>query len=209
MMREEWLQRHGALYYHFRHNDVLFCMLDTQDPVQVHRDYYSNVFSGAARVETMEEVAQRHSEVGSPNQTHRPGIQSAVTRELWDGPMPAAISPAQIDYFREVFINNADARWTVLCMHMPAWQGAENTGFDEIRSALGTRTYTAFAGHVHNYQHREIAGQHHIRLGPTGGAWVLDGDGNADHVTIVSVGDDEPTITTIRLDTLSTIYVDV
>jgi hypothetical protein len=32
LMRTEWLRRHGALHYAFRYRDVLFCMLDTQDP---------------------------------------------------------------------------------------------------------------------------------------------------------------------------------
>jgi hypothetical protein len=34
MMRDEWLRRHGALHYHFRYQDVLFLVIDTQDPPQ-------------------------------------------------------------------------------------------------------------------------------------------------------------------------------
>lgn len=34
VMREHWLTRHGVLHYHFRYRDVLFVVLDTQDPPQ-------------------------------------------------------------------------------------------------------------------------------------------------------------------------------
>jgi hypothetical protein len=34
LMRTEWTRRHGPLRYHFRHGDVLFVVLNIQDPPQ-------------------------------------------------------------------------------------------------------------------------------------------------------------------------------
>jgi hypothetical protein len=81
------------------------------------------------------------------------------------------------------------------------WQGGHHPGWERLRRALGDRPYTAFAGHVHNYQRRTQDGRDHIRLGPTGGLWVLGGpEGNFDHVTLVTMSDTEPVITNITLN---------
>ncbi|MER7276215.1 hypothetical protein ABT369_17335 [Dactylosporangium sp. NPDC000244] len=85
-------------------------------------------------------------------------------------------------------------------MHMPLWQG-NHPAWARIRAALGDRPYHAFAGHVHNYKHQHIDGNSHVRLGPTGGLWVLGGpDGNFDHVTQVTVTDNGPIVANILLD---------
>jgi hypothetical protein len=66
---------------------------------------------------------------------------------------------------------------------------------------LGNRPYTMFAGHIHNYRREVIGGRDHIRLGPTGGAWVRTGDrGNFDHVSVVRMGRGEPSIANVVLD---------
>lgn len=209
MMRDEWLTRHGMLYYHFRRGDVLFCVLDTQDPVHVHHQYYTGILTAGTGATTLEEYASDGPVRASLNSgVGRPRTQHAITRELWNGTMPIAISDEQAEYFRQVLADHADARWTVLSMHMPAWQGAVVDNYRTIVGALGDRNYTAFAGHVHNYRHQEIDGQQHIRLGPTGGAVVLDGEGNADRITVVNVGPGDPRITSFRLDTTTTVHVD-
>lgn len=149
VMREHWLARHGVLHYHFRYRDVLFVVLDTQDPPQDPED---------------------------------------IATVDWFGTMPAHISDAQVAWAEDVIHANADVRWTVLVMHIPAWQGDGHPALNRIRGALGDRPYTMFAGHTHNYRRTVIDGRDHIRLGATGGVWVHDGDeGNFDHVTAVTV----------------------
>jgi 3',5'-cyclic AMP phosphodiesterase CpdA len=163
VMREHWLARHGALHYHFRYRDVLFVVLNTQDPPQPLED-----------------------------------IEPTVD---WFGTMPARISAAQAAWAEQVINANADVRWTVLSMHMPAWQGDGHPALDRIRTALGDRPYTMFAGHTHNYRRSVIDGRDHIRLGNTGGVWVYDGDeGNWDHVTAVTVTPHGLTIANVVLD---------
>ncbi len=166
VMRAEWLRRHGALHYAFRFHDVLFCMLDTQDP--------------------------------PPEPADEPWDEPDFD---WNGTMPARISDEQVAWAEGVIAEHADARWAVLCMHMPAWQGKGHPGLDRIRRALGDRPYTAFAGHVHNYQRTVLSGRDHVRLGPTGGCWVLDGeDGNFDHVAWITMTAHGPRLANIVLD---------
>jgi 3',5'-cyclic AMP phosphodiesterase CpdA len=190
LMRDEWLRRHGLLHYHFRYADVLFLVLDTSDPPQALEDVAGDL--------TPERLAELHA--------LRDADPEAVRREFealadWDSTMPADISEEQIGYFERVLAQHTDARWTFVCMHIPAWQGQGHGALDRLYSALGTRPYTMFAGHIHNYQRRVIHGRDHIRLGPTGGAWVLSGDeGNFDHITIVRMTPSGPRIANLVLD---------
>jgi hypothetical protein len=72
---------------------------------------------------------------------------------------------------------------------------------DRLRTALGDRPYTVFAGHVHNYQRRIIDGRDHIRLGPTGGAWVRTIEqGNFDHVSLIRMTSNRPAIANVVLE---------
>lgn len=159
-MRQEWLRRHGALHYHYRHRDVLFLVLDTQDPPQ-----------------TLEQIMGES--------TDGRGVAGGLD---WNGTLPANLGDEQVAWAEQVIADNRDVRWTVLSMHMPAWQGDGHPALSRIRRALDGRPYTAFAGHVHNYRRAVIDGREHIRLGPTGGTWVLGGDeGNFDHLAWVTV----------------------
>jgi hypothetical protein len=86
-------------------------------------------------------------------------------------------------------------------MHMPAWQGESHPALDLLRTALGRRPYTVFAGHCHNYQHTTIDERDHIRLGTSGGLRVLAGqDGDFDHVTLVTMTAAGPRIANIGLE---------
>ncbi|MFN8027449.1 MAG: metallophosphoesterase [Acidimicrobiia bacterium] len=184
-MAAVWDARYGCRYYHFRYDDVLFLVVDTQDPPF---DLPPEALAGlrAFDVQIQKEPARMR--------------RLAEQYFDWEGKAPANVSDEQHEYFERVLAEHADARWTFVCMHMPMWQG-EHPAWDRLRAALGDRPYTAFAGHVHNYQRRVIDDRDHIRLGPTGGLWVLGGpDGNFDHVTLVTMTDTEPVITGITLN---------
>lgn len=190
LMRQEWLRRHGLLHYYFRYADVLFLVLDTSDPPQLPGEVAGDL--------TPERLAELHA--------LRDSDPEAVRREFealadWDSTVPADISDEQLAYFERVLAEHADVRWTFVCMHIPAWQGDGHPGLDRLYAALGGRPFTVIAGHIHNYQRRVIHGRDHIRLGPTGGAWVLGGsEGNFDHVTLVRMTDTGPRIANLVLD---------
>lgn len=194
VMRREWLHRHGLLHYHFRVDDVLFLVVDTSDPPQDLTE-----FGGSGEHElTAERLAELHAMRDSDPEALRRQFEAMAD---WDATMPAAVSEEQIEYFEAVLAEHADVRWTMVCMHIPAWQGEGNHAIDRLRAALGQRPYTMFAGHVHNYRHQVIDGRDHIRLGPCGGAWVRTGDtGNFDHVSLVRMQGGEPTIANVMLD---------
>ena len=113
---------------------------------------------------------------------------------------------AQQAWFAEVLKRNADARWTFVFMHKPAWIFAdadhEQTGWNGIERALGDRKYTVFAGHVHNYARFVRNGRDHIMLATTGGASKLRGkaDGEFDQIVWVTMKDSEPVIANLLLD---------
>lgn len=87
---------HGALHHHFRHRDVLFVVLDTQDPPQ-----------------TLDEITMGAGEGHTPD---------------WNGTMPANLGEEQVAWAEQVIAEHADVRWTVLVLHIPAWQGHGHPG---------------------------------------------------------------------------------
>lgn len=184
-MEARWDQRYGPRYYHFRFADVLFLMVDTQDPPF---DLPPEALAGLREFD----ASVRRDPVR---------LRSTVERFLdWEGTQPANLSDEQHEYLEAVLRDHDDARWTFVCMHMPMWQN-DHPAWQRLQRALGDRPYTAFAGHVHNYQRRVLGGRDHIRMGPTGGMWVLGGpDGNFDHVTHVTMTDAAPVVTSITLN---------
>ena len=57
-----------------------------------------------------------------------------------------------------------------------------------------------FAGHAHNYQITQRNGRDYIRLGTTGGVLHHVGTGNMDHITWVTMADEEPIISNLLLN---------
>ncbi len=198
-MSADWLQRYGALNYHFRFRDVLFLVLNTQDPPQRASD-----FAGVDQPADGEEP-ERELDLGKLQREHAADprafakrIEVAIDSE---GRQAAHLSAEQADWAAGVVREHADARWTIILMHIPAWQGGLHPGLAQIRDALAGRPYTAFAGHLHNYQRRVIDGHEHIRLGPTGGCWVTTReDGNFDHISWVTMTAQGPQIANLVLD---------
>lgn len=119
---------------------------------------------------------------------------------------PYRFSAAQQTWLDDVLKRNADARWTFVFMHKPAWVFAdadpEQTGWNAVERALGDRKYTVFAGHVHNYARFVRNGRDHIMLATTGGASKLRGkaDGEFDQIVWVTMKGDEPVIANLLLD---------
>jgi 3',5'-cyclic AMP phosphodiesterase CpdA len=198
VMQQEWLRRYGALYYHFRYQDVLFLVLDTQDPPQTASDFkkLGDIAGDGGEAGAVKLDALRRLWETDPFEFAK-SMERAVDSE---GAQPARLSEAQLDWAETTLRAHADARWTVLLMHMPIWQG-EHPGFQRIRAALTGRRYSAFAGHLHNYQRRLIDRREHIRLGPTGGAWVTTAaEGNFDHITVVTITGDGVKVVNLVVD---------
>lgn len=179
-----WRQRYGPTYFSWRHEDALFCVLDTQDPPA---DYADPVLA---------ELGGRRTGPRAPQQVR----QELERLHDWNGTQPANLSDPQLEQLEDTLAEHRDVRWTFLCMHMPLWQG-DHPAWRRIRRSLGDRRYSAYAGHVHNYRHSRLNGMSHIRLGPTGGSWVLPGpEGNFDHVTVVTLTNSGPELANVLLE---------
>lgn len=208
VMRDLWLARHGALDYHFRYRDVLFLVVDTQDPprplIQMMRpsgdtklpDSLAELIATGEGLDEQDLIAEMHRLLAQD-----PGAFQSLMKGNEEGTQPASLSDAQLDRLVSAVEEHQDVAWTVLLMHMPMWQGEGHPGLDRIRAALGDRPYTAFAGHTHNYRHGVVDGRDHVRLGSTGGVRMASTpDGDFDHVSWVSMTPSGPTVANLVLD---------
>jgi len=185
VMAQVWKERRGRDYYHFVYGDVLFLAINTE------RD------QGPASPEA-ETALRRLFALGRSD----PETATRIATEAFSKqPFAADLGEDQVAYFERAIAENPDARHTFLLMHKPIWQGEGSPELDRIEAALGDRPFTAFAGHVHNYERFEIGSNLHIRLGTTGGTWVVPGmPGSFDHVTLITMTDEGPSIANLVLD---------
>ena len=184
LSREIWAERYGPTYYHFRHRDVLFLVLDTEDTAPQDRSEIAR-----ARAEAVEiyksEGREAFAETAYAKHPHR----SAGT-----------VSKAQSDYFLSVISRNPDVRWTFLFLHKPAWLRETEENFAAIETALSDRPYTVFNGHVQAYGYEERFGRDYIQLATTGGEQFPDLGLSEDHITLVTVFNDGVDVANLMLN---------
>jgi len=186
--QQVWKDRYGATYYHFIYKNVLFVVLDTEDPPR-------------EAPPGMKEKLDLYNRL----QTEDPAKAEAMLKEFMSDESvvaglakPVEFSAAQVAYLKKVLEKNKNVRWTFLFMHEPAWE--KSTGnFKEIAKLLKGRNHTFFAGHLHYYDYKKINGADHITMGPTGASFHHEGPGNVDHITWVTMTKSGPQIANIAL----------
>ncbi len=195
-MLDIWKRRAGSPYYFFIYKNVLFLVLDTDDPPISSHDILSRLFPEPAKVIEMERMLE-----SDPRRADE--LISAQIEKLKmpaGEVIPASVSEEQANWARHTISAHRDVRWTMVLMHKPAWlYRSESNHFPEIQSALSSHPYTVFAGHEHYYQHEVIDGHDYFRLGTTGGDWIRKGPGSVDHITWVTVGKNGPHVANIRV----------
>ncbi len=101
---------------------------------------------------------------------------------------------SMIDFVRRDLAQAEDARHTFLFMHKPMWRDSRYANdWTEILSALGTRRYSAFAGHWHTLELDDTLPGRHMVVAATGGGLrpsPLKELGRFDHYTKVTVDGD-------------------
>lgn len=187
--QQMWRERHGATYYHFVYNDVLFLALDSEDN------------SRPEVPPTMKESIETYNRL----QTEDPEAAKKMLAEFMSDEAVIAVLTKPVDFpedqvawIRQVLEENADVRWTFLFMHEPAWDNPSES-FKEIQSMLQGRNFTWYAGHLHYYDYDKIDGDEYITMGPAGASFHHDGPGNVDHMTWVTMTDEGPQIGNIAL----------
>jgi len=117
-----------------------------------------------------------------------------------DAQISGDIGIPQKDYFLEVIKNNQDVDWTFLFMHKPIWLKEEEPEFFAIEAALTKRPYTLFNGHLHTYSYNKRKERDYIMLGTTGGRQRTKEKNSFDHVTLVTVDKNGPSIVNLKLE---------
>ena len=187
VMADVWRERHGPTYYHFVYRDVLFLVLNSEDPPRSAPD-------------DIEEKIELYNRLQSedPEKAKAMLDEFMVTVASYLG-KPANFSDEQVAYVEKALEQHADVRWTFLFMHEPAWKNPSEN-FLAIEQLLQGRDYTFLAGHLHYYEIEERFDRDYITMGPAGASFHKDGPGNVDHVLWVSMTEDGPLIAQITLD---------
>jgi len=186
--QQVWRKRHGATYYSFVYKNVLFLVLDSEDPPR-------------AAPEGMEQKIEEYNRL----QTEDPARAQAMLAEFMSDEAvvaalgkPVDFNDAQIAFVKQALAQHPDVRWTFVFLHEPAWENP-SASFKEIQQLLQARRHTFFAGHLHYYDYDEIDGREYITMGPAGASFHLEGPGNVDHIAWVTMTDDGPQVANIAL----------
>ena len=199
-MRKIWRERFGADYYHFVYKDVLFIVLNTEDPPQPERSRTAlfQQYGGEAMATVMRALqgdrAQAQALFASDPKL------AELAKKIVDSDQ-VNFSADQVASVKKALAANPDARWTFLLMHRPGWR-YDSPQFKEIERLLQGRRYTMLAGHFHKYAYEQRDGHDYIQLGTTGGTHATSPDdpGSVDHVTWITMTDNGPSIANLRLD---------
>jgi predicted MPP superfamily phosphohydrolase len=182
-MRDVWTKRYGFPYYHFVYRNVLFLILDSEDYSEERmQEIY---FARAEYLNTRDSL--------TPEQVQETAYMNMPERRTGD------IGLKQSKYFQNVLADHSDVDWTFVFMHKPVWLKNNEPEFAAIESALSDRPYTLFNGHFHSYSHKTRNGRDYIMLGTTGGGQNANDPSSFDHVTLVTMTKDGPSIASLKL----------
>jgi len=183
-----WRERNGATYYHFVYKDVLFVILDSEDPPR-------------AAPEGMKDKLDLYNRL----QTEDPAKAQAMLAEFMSDEAvvaalgkPVEFDDEQVAFVKDALAKHADVRWTFVFLHEPAWENPSES-FKTIEGLLKDRKHTFFGGHLHYYDYDLIDGVEYITMGPAGASFHHEGPGNVDHIMWVTMQDGGPRMGNIAL----------
>ncbi len=186
-MVEVWRERHGPTYYHFVYRDVLFLVLNSEDPPR-------------SAPEDIEEKIELYNRLQREDpKKAKEMLDEFMATVASDLGKPANFSDEQVAYVEGALAKHPEVRWTFLFLHEPAWKNPSEN-FLALEQLLQDRSYTFFAGHLHYYDIHERFGRDYITMGPAGASFHKNGPGNVDHVLWVTMTENGPRIGQITLD---------
>lgn len=187
-MKEVWLERRGATYYHFIYQDTLFLVMNSEDP--------SNPIPA-----DIEEKTAQFKKLQATDPAAAQAFLADFMASLESYKVPMVMSDQQLDYFRKVLADHPDPRWTFVFLHQPDWEHPkEGRALHAIEQMLQGRPYTVIAGHLHYYEIQKRHGRDYITMGPIGASWHKNGRGNVDHVLWITMKKNAPELAVITLD---------
>jgi hypothetical protein len=187
-MKQMWLERRGADYYHFVYRDVLFLVLNSEDPPNPVDEKFQK------------DLALYNELKASEPEKAQAMLEEYMASDQYKSAPAPNFSEQQVAYVERALARNPEVRWTFVFLHQPPWEWEKPPeNFLAIERLLGDRDYTFFAGHLHYYNHEERFGRDYITMGPAGGAFQREGPGSIDHISWVTMTQDGPQIANIEL----------
>lgn len=181
-LRDVWRSRYGPTYYAFVYKQVLFLVLDTED---LTPERAREIFD--ARTEAVRAAREGRDDPQLPYYR----MPERLTGD---------IGADQAAYVQRAIAANPEVRWTFLFLHKPVWRNESDAEFKAIESALEGRPYTVFSGHLHSLALAERRGREYYTLGTTGGSQNPRDSMAFDHLTMVTMTNDGPAISHLRLE---------
>jgi 3',5'-cyclic AMP phosphodiesterase CpdA len=170
---KHWRERFGSerAYYHFVYKNVLFLMINTEDPpktvADLKRDNPELYKKIAANYPAMEELQKKEHQTAEDGKKL---LELAEPVEEWLGEIN--ISDDQVAYFKEVLEANPDVRWTFCFTHSPPHYSPivekDPGNFAKIEALLADRPYTVLSAHTHTYDYDQCNGRDYITTATTG-----------------------------------------
>ena len=200
-----WGERFGddRGYYHFVYKDVLFLMVNTEDPpktvARLQRNNPELYELVGANYKVMSELQAKEDQTAEDGKKL---LELAEPIEEWLGEI--AISDDQVAYFQEVLEANPDVRWTFCFTHSPPYFGPTDAkrdpgNFPRIEALLGDRDYTVFSAHTHTYDYDQRDGHDYITTA-TSGAMNVIRPGAMDHVVWITMTKKGPKIVNLLMN---------
>ena len=183
-----WRDRYGATRYYFVYNDTLFVVLDSEDPPREAPEGIKDKLELYNRLQT-EDPAKAQAMLAEFMADE--SVVAGLAKEI-------EFNEEQVAWLKDTLAKNADARWTFLFLHEPAWENPSDS-FKAIQGMLKDRKHTFLAGHLHYYDYDLIDGHEHITMGPAGASFHHEGPGNVDHIMWVTMTEEGPEIANIAL----------
>lgn len=201
-----WRERFGDErgYYHFVYKDVLFLMVNTEDPPKTVADLQRDSPELLQRItDNYEEMEKLQAKEHPTAEDSSKLMELAEPVEEWLGEIN--ISEEQVAYFKEVVDANPDVRWTFCFMHAPPYftpiaaDEKDPGNFPKIEALLADRPYTVFSAHTHTYDYDQRNGRDYITTA-TSGAINLPRPGAIDHVVWITMTDQRPKIVNLLMN---------
>lgn len=183
-MRKFWNTRYGPTYYHFKYNNVLFLMMDSED---FEENRMMEIYTARAKALKIinGEIPGEYTESEYYNMEER---------------LTGAITSSQKEYFQKILEQNPDVDWTFVFMHKPVWLKEGQPEWTDLEALLSKRNFTLINGHYHSYSHRKKMNMDYIMLGTTGGAQDAEDPNSFDHISLVKMENGKPVLTNLRMD---------
>ncbi|MFC2043215.1 metallophosphoesterase family protein [Chloroflexota bacterium] len=200
-----WAERFGSeqAYYHFVYKNVLFLMVNTEDPPKTVADLQRTSPELYHRIAVnYEEMEQLQTKEHQTAEDGRKLLELAEPVEDWLGEVN--ISDDQVAYFKKVVEANPDVRWTFVITHSPPHHsptiGEKDPGnFPKIEALLANRNYSVFSAHTHTYHYDDRDGHDYITTA-TSGAMNVVRPGAMDHVVWVTMTDKGPKVVNLLMN---------